>query len=164
MINIRDQWFLNQDDFLIYTADYVVQSHSNIAHPMFTHADQLYERVTELNILDFIPSTEDQTYLYTTFESMIYEMIKKFLVYDDIKLSKNEFSMSKIFELDPQNRPEIITLSIYDLNEDVIAELIKILDKIQSDINLSLNQVKQNILLYKSDFMTVWQNRYFAFQ
>ena len=94
---------------------------------------------------------------------MIYNMVKGFLTYDGIKLLKANFSMPTIFQLDPQNRPEIITLPTYDLNEGVIAELIKILDKIQSDIDLSSDQIKQNVLFYKSDFMTVRQNRYFAF-
>jgi len=82
-------------------------------------------------------------------------VVTEFLAYDSIKLPQSNFSMPKIFQLDPQNQPEIITLPMYDLNEDVIAELIKILEKIQSDIGLSPDQVKQNVLLYKGDFMMV---------
>ena len=131
---------------------------------MFTHADRRYDRVTELNVLDFIPSAEDRTHLSAAFGSMIYEVVKRFLAYDGIKLPKSDFSMPKLFELDLQNQPEIITLPTYDLNEGVIAELIKILEKIQSDIGVSHDQVKQNVLLYKGYFMTVRQNRYFVFR
>jgi len=161
--NVRDQRLFNQGDFLTYTAGYVVRPHPSIARPMFTQADRHYDRVTELNVLDFIPSAEDRTHLFEAFESMIYQALKGFLSDDDIKLPKSKFSMPKIFELDPQNRPEIITLPTYDLDEGVIAELIKILEKIQSDIGLSPDQVKQNLLFYKGDFLTVRQNRYFVF-
>ena len=131
---------------------------------MFTHADRHYDRVTELNVLDFIPSAADRTHLSAAFESMIYKAVKGFLTHDGINLPKSNFSMPKIFQLDPQNQPEIITLQTYDLNKGVIAELIKILEKIQSDIGLSSNQTKGNVLLYKGDFMTVRQNRYFLFR
>jgi len=159
--NVRDQRLFNQGDFLTYTAGYVVRPHPSIAHPMFTHADRRYDRVTELNVLDFIPSADDRKHLSAAFESMIYTVVKGFLAYEGIKLPKSNFSMPKIFQLDPQHRPEIITLPTYDLNEGVIAELIKILEKIQLDIGLSPDQVKQNVLLYKGDFMTVRQNRSF---
>ena len=127
--NVRDQRFFNQSDFLNYTAGYVVRPHPNIARPMFTHADRRYDRVTELNVLDFIPSAADRTHLSAAFESMIYKVVKGFLAHDGINLPKSNFSMPKIFQLDPENRPEIITLPTYDLNEGVIAELIKILEK-----------------------------------
>ena len=41
-----------------------------------------------------------------------------------------------------------------------MSELIKILTRIQSDIDMTAEQVKRNLLLYKGDFMTVRQNRY----
>ena len=109
---------------------------------MFTHANRCYNRVTEFNIVDFISSIDDRIYLFAVFESMIYGAIKGFLAYVVIKFSKGSFSISKIYQFDRKNRLEIITLSMYDFNEDVNVELIKILEKLESDIDLSSDQIK----------------------
>lgn len=93
---------------------------------MFTQSDRLYHRSRELNVIDFIPSPEDRRYLKEAFECMIYDVATDFFAYDELKLPKGDFAMPKIFPLDPRNRPKIFTLPTYDLNEGVLAELIKI--------------------------------------
>ena len=158
--NVRDQRLINQADYLTYTTGYVVRPHPNVARPMFTHSDRHYERARELNVIDFVPSSEDRRHITKAFEFMIYTVTKGFFGYDNIEIPKGDFAMPRIFPLDPQNKPEIITLPTYDLNEGVMSELIQILNKIQSHIGLTPEQVKRNILLFKGDFMTVRQNRY----
>jgi len=73
---------------------------------------------------------------------MIYTVAKGFFGYDNIEIPKGDFAMPRVFPLDPQNKPEIITLPTYDLNEGVMSELIQILNKIQSHIGLTPEQVK----------------------
>ena len=158
--NVRDQRLINQSDYLTYTAGYVVRPHIDLARPMFTRADRLYDRVRQLNVIDFVPSAEQRRYLTEAFESMIYTTAKEYFGHHKIKLPKANFAMPNICPLDPQKRPEIITLPTYDLNEGVMSELIKILDEIQLDVGMTPEQVKRNLVLYKGDFMTVRQNRY----
>ena len=95
----------------------------------------------------------------SAFKSMIVDVIRNFAKRNDVSAPLPKFSMPNINQIDHKERSEIITLRVYPHNEGVINEMVKILEKIGDDIGISEEQVKENIINFKGDFLTVRQDR-----
>ena len=96
----------------------------------------------------------------SAFWSMIWDTIRTFTKDNDVNVPPLNYPMPSLFQLDHKDRPEIMTLPVYDLNEGIINEMIQIIYKIQGDIGLSSEQVQHNVISFNGDFMTVRNDRY----
>ena len=158
--NVRDQTLFNKATYVTATAGYVVKPHESLARPMFIHDDIQLRNAKDLNELDFIPTIDDQRIITSANKYFIWEAVYKFCKAFDVDLSKNPFSIEEIYKLDPKKTPEIIPLRTYDLNEGVVSQMIEIINKIKSDIGLTVQQTIENVVMFKGDKGTVDIDRY----
>jgi hypothetical protein len=154
---VRDMGLANRRDTIIQTAGYVVRPFRK--HQMFKRDDRKYHLAETLTAGDFIPSVEDTTYMDVAFRSMIANCIKDFAEQNNVNPPTLNFSMPEIYQLNHRERSEILTLPVYPHNEGIVNEMIKILEKIGADIGISEDQIKENIINFKGDFLTVRQDR-----
>lgn len=63
--------------------------------------------------------------------------------------------MSIIDTLDSQNQPRFHILSIYNLDENQIDEIISIIYEIVDDIELFNTQMKEFIMIFKENYMII---------
>jgi hypothetical protein len=158
--NVRDERLHNKASYLTYTAGYVVEPPPSRAVPMFTRSDVNYSAVQRLIIKDFLPSDDDQSILRFAFRSMLFTIVKRYGKQHNLTFSDINFPMPTVDALDPQDRPRFHVLPTYDLDESRIDEIISIIYEIADDIGLSDAQVKEFIVMFKGDYMTVKNIRF----
>jgi hypothetical protein len=122
-------------------------------------ADLHLHLVPTLTPFDFHPTRNDNINMDKAFRSMLWDSLKEWAKSRNISLSKLKFPMPKIIQLDHLSTPEIMTLPTYDLDEAIIADTIKILDRILEDVGMSSEQRKELLILIKGDFLTTRNNR-----
>jgi hypothetical protein len=154
---VRDMGLTNRGDTIIQTAGYIVRPFRK--HQMFKREDRKYHLAHTLTAGDFVPSVEDTAHMEVAFRSMIADCIKEFAKQNNMNPPILDFPMPEIYPLDHRERSEIFTLPVYPHNEGVVNEMIKILEKIGADIGISEDQVKESIINFKGDFLTVRQDR-----
>jgi hypothetical protein len=161
--NVRDQRLFNEGSFITATAGFIVIPPPSRSHAMFKRADVQYYRIKELTTRDFLPTQTDKDTMKLSFRVMISDILKGYAQKSGntaIKLRGISFQMPKVFQIDHVNCPEIMILPTYNLNEGAIQEIIQILYQIEKDVGLSEEQVKENVIMFKGDFMTVRNTRY----
>jgi hypothetical protein len=97
------------------------------------------------------------------FSAMLADVVKVFAKKRNLQAPNLAFPMPNIFQLDRRERSEIVTLPVLPHNENEISEMIKIIEKIGEIVGLSEDQVKECIVNFKGDFLTVRNERYCFF-
>ena len=80
-----------------------------------------------------------------------------------MRLSKLNFPMSILQWINSKAQLKIQVLSIYNLNESRIDDMIQILYCITENMRLFDDQIENNILVYKDDYFTIIIERYDSF-
>jgi len=161
--NVRDERLYKKASYLTYTAGFVVEPSPARAIPMFTRANIDYNAVQRLTIRDFLPSDEDQSILRSAFRAMSFKVLKKFGKQHNLSFPNVQFQMPDVDVLDHKDRSRFHVLPTYDLDESRIDEMINIIYEISEDIGLSELQVKEAIMMFKGDYMTVKNIRLYGF-
>jgi hypothetical protein len=158
---VRDATLFNFAGFLNYSSGYVLIPHPAKQRPMFKRAvDLKLWMVPKLGPFDFFPREHDNRNMQLAFKSMLFDTLQRFAKFRRIKIGDIRYPMPEIHQIDHRYPPRILTLPTYDLDESKIAETIDILNEIQEDIGLSDQQRRENLILYKGDFMTGRNTRY----
>lgn len=157
----RDPRLFNRTTYITYTATFILIPPADRRPEMFTRTKDLHlHLVPTLTPFDFYPTPTDNNNMEEAFRSMMWDSLKAWAKSRNISLPDVKFPMPKIIQLDHQSIPEIMTLPTYDLDEAILADTIKILNRIFDDVGMSSKQREELLILIKGDFLTTRQNRY----
>ncbi|HEU0046039.1 MAG TPA: hypothetical protein VFQ43_00375, partial [Nitrososphaera sp.] len=161
--NVRDQRVLNQKSMANLTAGFIVFLPESLAPTMLSKkADLLLLEVSRLRPEDFFPTDDDDTTLFECFRALIWDIIYQFCEkrkFGD-KLAKGRFMLPEKYQLEHKEKHLVHTLPIYEKNEGAVREMIDILQSIADDLGMTSEQLKNALILFKGDFLTVRNIRF----
>ena len=158
--NKCDLRIFNYGGCVVATAGYVVVPAECRSCPMFSKSDSDYNRITDIELADILPTTESAWAIANASRHLITTSLTGFAKARGIAMCqlKSQFPVRR--RLDIHAKPNIMTLPTYPLNEGIINELIQVIHHVADDIGLSRKQREQNLIMFKGDLATVSQNRF----
>jgi hypothetical protein len=164
MAKVRDTRLDNQSEFMTWTAGYVLIPPASRSPPAFKQLIDLNRnKISDLGMLTFLPSSEDHRNLNAACRAIIGEILLEFCKFADVTIKdKPPCELPTVFRIDRREPPEVFPLPTYDFNEAICNDMIQILYAIQDDTGLSKRQCLDDLYLYSGDLMTVEGMRYIA--
>jgi hypothetical protein len=156
--DVKNERLHHQKQFKTETVAYLVEPIDQ--EPHFTPDDINYSELETLNVRDVCPTAEDKVYMEQAAKFMIWEVIKKFALVNRIVLPALGIEMPVIRQLSKQP-PKIRAMRTYPYDEGKISDMIKILNDMAKDVGMSKRQKERNVLVFKGDFTTTRNQRYF---
>ena len=165
---IRDLRMMNQGGMSIFTVGFAATLHKLTGLGMLKRSDRNFnrlanvdlDRLNEVTILDFMPTSHDRARATESVCFFIYNILKKLVDAKGIEIAKLDYSYPSEYRLDPKAVPDIIPLPAMDLDEGKTSDMIKIIQRVIKVIGISERQRKENIVFFKGDLMTVLNDRY----
>src|SRR5947207_7556166 len=111
---------------IMRTTGYVLIPPSSRACSMFTPVDFDDKQVKELTIADILLTASDAATLEECFRCLIWDVIKASARMRKMNFPLLEFNMPTVYQIDAADTPEILPLKTYNLNEEIIDQLIYI--------------------------------------
>ena len=96
------------------------------------------------------------------YKSILWNVFKNFVSSNKIEIPNLIYSISIVFQLNHLEYSEILSLSTYLFNEDIINEIIDIHENINNNIEISDKQRMKNIIIFKENFAIIRQNKCIA--
>jgi len=160
--NKRDLRVFNYGGCVVATAGYVLVPAESRSCPMLSRSDIDYNRIAEVKLDDIFPTIESAKAIAKASRHLITSSLLAFAKAQGTLMCqlKTEFPVRR--RLDRHAKPNIMTLPTYALNEGIISELIDVIYRVADDIGLSHKQREENLIMFKGDLATVFQNRYNA--
>jgi hypothetical protein len=158
--NVRDETIFNKGGFLLGVVAYQYEPPPSRCRPMFTPNDCDYSKFQSLSAKDFLPSDSHNEILESAFRCMIWDTVRTFAEGKETKLPNLLYPMPSVHQIDHSERPKILTLPFYNLDEKKGDHVIKIHQNIASDIGLSDEQKLNHIVQCRGDLYTIEANRF----
>ena len=131
---------------------------------MHTQNDFDSDAISSLNLSHFVPTIKDADDMKDAYLSLLGRFFTRVVDHCDIpnnhELRSVRYPLRELFQIDTADIPTVLPLPTYDLNEGVVNEVIKILDKIQDDVRLPEKARINGLVMLEGDFMTVRNARY----
>jgi hypothetical protein len=165
---VRDETLHNIAEMLNYTVGCIAFNPLSQVRCLFTRADIDWTELMKITPIDIIPTTEDLRYQRRAFEVGIYDTLVKYCV---IHLSKAKetrpemkpFKIPEIYRI-PLQKLKVFNLPTYHKNEAKIDEITAILRQTIKDLGYAWENLRDKIIMFKGDYLTVRNIRYLPWQ
>lgn len=155
--NVRFERQHNRGGLITGTAGFIAEDSQ---HAQFTRQDVNYAAVASMTIADLLPTQDDNNILDMYIQFKLSAIFKSWCVANGIAW-KAELDVHRpsVAPLDPKQSAKIHPLPTYALDEGRIDDVIRIYDRIASDVGLTAEQITNKVILCKGDYMTVANSR-----
>jgi hypothetical protein len=165
---VRDETLHNLAEMLNYTVGYVAFNPLSRVRGLFTRADIDRTQLSKVTPIDILPAPEGLRQQRRAFEVGIYDTLVK---YCGIHLSEAKkkypemepFQIPDIYRI-PLQKLKVFNLPTYDKNEAKIDDVTDILRRIIQDLGYTSEMLRDKIIMFKGDYLTVRNIRYFQYQ
>jgi len=161
---VRDERQHNQSQLLHYTAGYVAVNPKGRITKMLTYADVDLSKAGNLTVKDLLPDEKDLRRNENAFHAGVYDIINKFFGKQILRNTDNGKVLEPIMPWEvyqiPRQRTIVLSLPTFNQNEALIVDMVAILRGIARETGFEIERFRDNVVMYKGDYLTVRNIRY----
>jgi len=131
---------------------------------MLTYADVDLSKAGNLTVKDLLPDEKDLRRNENAFHAGVYDIINKFFGKQILRNTDNGKVLEPIMPWEvyqiPRQRTIVLSLPTFNQNEALIVDMVAILRGIARETGFEIERFRDNVVMYKGDYLTVRNIRY----